>query len=71
MDPGYSSYNDPRLIPPDINELDEESNRDAYDRCIHCAACSRVVLLLSGQAMVGVHRLADVLECAECDEWEG
>ena len=68
-DPGYADYQGPRLQPPDIDEPDEESNYGSYESCIHCAACSRVVLWLSGQTMVGAHRLADVLECAECDEW--
>ena len=68
-DPGYADYQDYRLQPPDIDEPDEESNRDSYDRCIHCLACSRAALRISGVTMVGADRLADALGCADCEEW--
>ena len=65
---GYANYQDPRLQPPE--DYEPESDYNAYDRCTHCMACSRLALRLSGETMIGAHRLAGTLGCAECEQWE-
>lgn len=41
-DPGYSSYQDPRLQPPE----EHDDPVAEFDRCIHSCACMRLYLML-------------------------
>ena len=56
------------MQPPEDDE--PETDYEAYNRCTHCMACSRLALRLSGETMIGAHRLAGTLGCAECDEYD-
>lgn len=43
---GYTSYQDPRLIPPDVNDVDEpEGDERLCDKCVHGEACRRQAVL--------------------------
>jgi len=72
-DPGYSSYQDSRLIPPDINEPDEESAVGSYHTCAHSGACLRMLKRTVDFELLDPddEEIADHLECEWCDEWEG
>lgn len=70
-DPGYSSYQDSRLIPPDINEPDEESAAGSYHTCAHSGACLRMLKRTVDFELLDPNdeEIADHLECEWCDEW--
>ena len=67
---GYADYSDGRLIPPDVNDREEESDLDAHERCTHSMACMSLLMRLNGLSIVGAERAARTMGCAECDQWE-
>ena len=67
---GYVDYNDGRLIPPDINDKEEESNIDAFGRCKYGVPCLGVWMRRNGMPNTTTDVVADDLGCAECDQWE-
>jgi hypothetical protein len=68
-DPGYADYQDARLIPPDINEPDEMTPAECWERCVHAVACMGLLLRLSDVRATSVEHAAEAMGCAECDEW--
>lgn len=69
-DPGYSSYQDSRLIPPDINEPDVTPS-DCYEDCAHASACRMQLARLRGydvdedNTLYWLDHLARDLGCSE------
>jgi len=61
-DPGYDSYQDPRLQPPDEPE---DTPRDAYESCIHANAC----LTQHKRCKPVYGEPWDALGCYDCMEW--
>lgn len=67
---GYTNYQDPRLIPPDINDTDGPYD---YRNCAHGEACRRVFERESPSVnleYMGYEGIARMLECEICDLWE-
>ena len=64
---GYVSYQDPRLQPP---EDDEMSPVECCQKCIHGTACVALLVRLNGGDMIGLNRAVRTMGCAECDQWE-
>ena len=74
MDPGYSSYQDPRLQPPYIAApIEEETPVGSYRSCSHQYACRRMLKRIIDFELLDPddEEIADRLECEWCDEWEG
>ena len=64
---GYVSYNDPRLQPP---EDDEMTPAECWEHCIHGTACVGLLVRLSEVKTISIDRAAETMGCADCDEWE-
>ena len=67
---GYINYQDSRLIPPDVNDREDESNFDAHMGCSHNGACHGLLMRLNKDAEHTIVEWADIMGCAECPEWE-
>lgn len=71
-DPGYADWQDPRLQPPEREEV--PTGADAMDECAHAAACERLYRELVGvdECEVGwVDAMCRRLGCGEgCCCWE-
>jgi len=72
-DPGYEDYQDPRLQPPGIDEPDEMTPAECWERCVHSGACLRMLKRIIDFDLMQPddEEIADRLECEWCDEWEG
>ena len=70
LDCGYTSYQDPRLQPP---EEPEETAADFYESCVHAGACHRQLvkngMWADDDGFGWVDRLAGTLGCKDCEEW--
>ena len=60
---GYD-YQDAAMQPPDEPD---ETPQEVMERCDHCNACLRLCAMLYAY---GSGDPWDVMECADCDEWE-
>ena len=49
----------------------QESNRDIMLSCTHCGACEHAYLMLHEGMAEDWEKVADRLECADCEEWDG
>lgn len=72
---GYASYQDSRLIPPDINDPDEPIDVRCYEDCTHGEACRALIARLRGfdvdeNEFFWVDKLTDYLGCEDCELWE-
>ena len=70
-DPGYSSYQDPRLIPPSISDPDP-TPEDIYHDCSHASACKRIYCMRTCVVYpedTSDEMMALILECERCNEW--
>ena len=64
---GYVSYSDPRLQPPEDEEM---TPAECWERCIHGTACVALLLRLNGGGMMSTEKAVETMGCAECEMWE-
>ena len=72
---GYVNYQDPRLIPPDINDPDEPMDVRCFEDCTHGEACRSLLARYRGwdaneDEAYWADKLTDDLGCENCELWE-